>query len=88
MPDRRDPTMPGGDQAVEHGCLCPVLDNGHGNVDLARDRGGWVIVSDCPLHGIGGSQPAPIPPQPGSRPLPAHNPHSPASHGKARREQR
>jgi hypothetical protein len=70
VPDRRDPMMPGGDQALEQGCRCPVLDNGHGNVDLARDRGGWHIVSDCPLHGFGGTHPAEIPAQPGSQPIP------------------
>ncbi len=41
---------PGSDIARANGCTCPVLDNGHGNPDLAKDRGGWVIVQGCPLH--------------------------------------
>lgn len=67
----RDRMAPGGAEARERGCTCPALDNGHGNVELARDRGGWLIVSDCPLHGVGGSHPAKIPGQPGSIPVPA-----------------
>lgn len=42
---------PGSDEAIEQGCLCPVLDNGHGK--------GWygkpdvfVMSEDCPLHGF------------------------------------
>jgi hypothetical protein len=38
----RDPMAPGGDDAVAQGCSCPRLDNGHGDVGLAEDRGGWV----------------------------------------------
>lgn len=45
-----DPPYPGSDAAIAAGCTCPVLDNGHGNVGLARDRGGWIIVVGCPLH--------------------------------------
>jgi hypothetical protein len=85
MPDRRDPMMPGGDTAVVAGCTCPVLDNGRGNVDLARDRGGWWITSDCSLHGIDGSHPAPVPPQQSSeRPAdtPARDAGDAESHGK------
>lgn len=47
----RDPMAPGGDDAVAQGCSCPRLDNGHGDVGLAEDRGGWVVFVDCPLHG-------------------------------------
>lgn len=37
---------PGSDAAREHGCTCPVLDNGHGHGDP-----GWQIVSvGCPVH--------------------------------------
>lgn len=42
--------FPGSDQARDLGCICPVLDNGHGNPALTRDRGGWVVVVGCPLH--------------------------------------
>lgn len=58
---------PGSPAAISRGCECPRLDNGHGNVELARDRGGWWQFSDCPVHGVlAGGQPAPIPEQPDS----------------------
>lgn len=44
--------QPGSDAALDAGCTCPVLDNGHG-----RGRGGdgyrygWIVVEGCPLHG-------------------------------------
>lgn len=49
---------PGHDEAIDAGCTCAVLDNGHGNLAAARDRGGYWIFTDCPLHGVGGSHPA------------------------------
>jgi hypothetical protein len=40
---------PGSDEALDAGCVCPVMDNGHG-----RGRGSppqfWVN-DDCPMHG-------------------------------------
>ena len=48
--DLGEPPYPGSDVALDAGCICPVLDNGHGNTGLARDRGGWYIVVGCPLH--------------------------------------
>ncbi len=60
---------PGSREAIVAGCRCPRLDNGHGNVELAQARGGWWIDSACPLHGDGGSEPAVMPSQPGSRPI-------------------
>lgn len=70
----RDPRAPGGDHAVERGCTCPVLDNGRGYLPLARDRGGWWITIDCPMHAAGGPLHAhtEIPAQPGSRPIPVY----------------
>lgn len=43
---------PGSDQAIENGCTCPVLDNGHGKGHLG-DGGkyGYWVNGDCPLHG-------------------------------------
>ncbi|MCK9432635.1 MAG: hypothetical protein M0R00_06725 [Candidatus Omnitrophica bacterium] len=41
---------PGSDEAIKKGCLCPVLDNGHGNEELGKMRGFW-INDGCPLHG-------------------------------------
>jgi hypothetical protein len=40
---------PGSDEAIDRGCICPVLDNGRGNPELGRTRGWW-ITSGCPLH--------------------------------------
>lgn len=40
---------PGSDEAIEQGCICAVLDNGHGDEELGRIRGFW-ITDGCPLH--------------------------------------
>lgn len=40
---------PGSDEALDQGCSCPVLDNGHGNPELGR-TGGFVYNADCPVH--------------------------------------
>lgn len=47
---------PGHREAKLDGCLCPVIDNNHGEyppVPPSEDhpRGGWVIRGDCPMHG-------------------------------------
>lgn len=42
---------PGSDEALDRGCTCPVLDNGHGNPELGKTRGFW-ITQGCPLHSI------------------------------------
>ena len=43
---------PGSDIAIEQGCTCPVLDNGHGKGRLGDgEKFGWVINHGCPLHG-------------------------------------
>jgi hypothetical protein len=70
----RDSNAPGGDTARWRGCLCPPIDNGRGDIELARDRGGWVIVSDCPLHGLAGTERerTEVPAQPGSSPIPSN----------------
>ena len=38
---------PGSDEALEHGCRCPVLDNEHGK----GVNGNYWINESCPLHG-------------------------------------
>lgn len=38
---------PGGAEAVQRGCLCPVLDNHHGRIDPRYS----IRRLDCPLHG-------------------------------------
>ena len=59
-----DTPTPGSDEAVEQGCLCPVLTNGHG----LGVYGGWAtdehgnsqfwVVADCPLHGVKREEPS------------------------------
>lgn len=41
---------PGSDDALDAGCLCPVLDNGHGRGYMGMP-GIFVMRADCPLHG-------------------------------------
>lgn len=48
-------TSPGSLAARDVGCTCPVLDNGHGDPTLARERGGWVIREGCPIPRVPGS---------------------------------
>ena len=56
---------PGSDEAIEAGCKCPVLDNGHGWGYITE--GQFVIAGSCPLH----AEPAePVPPVPHKRPTP------------------
>ena len=40
---------PGSDEAIEHGCTCPVLDNGHGS-DVIGDTRGFIYTAGCPVH--------------------------------------
>ena len=48
---------PGSDKAIELGCTCPVLDNGHG-----RGSGPFWKTVDCPLHGYAtNSKPSHVP---------------------------
>lgn len=37
---------PGSDEAIDVGCICPVMDNGHGR----RTDGRFVYVVGCPVH--------------------------------------
>lgn len=52
-----DNPNPGSPAAVEQGCKCPVIDNGHGaGVPMLDKEGGrqtafW-INAECPIHGI------------------------------------
>lgn len=44
---------PGSKEATDKGCLCPVIDNHHGNGVPQRD--GSVLFwhnHDCPMHGL------------------------------------
>lgn len=45
-----DTPNPGSPDAVIQGCQCPRMDNHHGR---GRGDGTFVMVLDCPLHGIG-----------------------------------
>jgi hypothetical protein len=41
---------PGSDAAIDMGCTCPVLDNGHGRIN--DGKGPFWITEKCPVHGI------------------------------------
>jgi len=48
---------PGSDEALAHGCRCPILDNAHGlgYMGGAKDEEGhtvYVVSVNCPLHGL------------------------------------
>ena len=43
------PPNPGSDAAVEQGCTCPVMDNGHGRGAYGVAGQFWITES-CPLH--------------------------------------
>lgn len=52
------PLRPGSPEAVDAGCTCPVMDNGHGRgVYGDGERYGWWISEHCPLHGLGPDAP-------------------------------
>jgi hypothetical protein len=40
---------PGSDEAVDMGCICPVLDNDYGN-GLPYLEGAFWITQGCPIH--------------------------------------
>lgn len=48
-PKPHDVPNPGSDAALDQGCLCPVLDNGHGRGSM-YGSGVFVITGGCPLH--------------------------------------
>lgn len=43
------PPNPGSPEAQSLGCICPVLDNGHGRTGWLGS-GQWVIRDGCPVH--------------------------------------
>lgn len=50
-----DPPNPGTDEAIEQGCKCPIMDNGHGLGYLGgmkSEEGNtlFVYTQGCPLH--------------------------------------
>jgi len=42
---------PGSDEAIIHGCQCPIYDNGRGQGYMGQ-KGVFVMTADCPLHGL------------------------------------
>lgn len=54
MPDAQP--NPGSDAAISLGCLCPVLDNHHGEgipwnpFPWNENARSWWVSGDCPLH--------------------------------------
>ena len=52
MPESDWTHNPGSPEAVEAGCTCAILDNGHGRGRYADgERYGWWVAEGCPLHG-------------------------------------
>jgi hypothetical protein len=51
--------LPGSDEAREHGCTCPVLDNGRGVGFLVDGERHFWIDGDCPLHADSAPSPNP-----------------------------
>ncbi len=47
---------PGSDEALDKGCQCPVLDNGHGRGIIIDGRTEYWINGDCPIHGLNKGQ--------------------------------
>jgi len=43
---------PGSKEALEQGCKCPVIDNGHGIRGSYWGTGVWIYNCDCPLHEV------------------------------------
>jgi hypothetical protein len=48
---------PGSEEAIQQGCLCPVLDNAHGKGIPMPGKNGEIqtafwMSGDCPLHGF------------------------------------
>jgi hypothetical protein len=46
---------PGSDKAIERGCQCPIIDNGHGRGYMGQE-GVFVFNMDCPMHGWEGKE--------------------------------
>lgn len=48
-----EPDAPGSESAIDRGCLCPSLDNGHGRGRRRADGDvEYWITAGCPLHGF------------------------------------
>jgi len=42
---------PGSDEAIKHGCTCPVMDNRHGEGVPSSVGALFWMNKDCPIHG-------------------------------------
>jgi len=49
---KKEVPNPGSNEAIEMGCTCPVLDNGHGKGSMYGEGLFW-INQDCSVHGKG-----------------------------------
>lgn len=58
MPQELKPVPPpGSPAAIDAGCLCPVLDNGHGRGYMPGPTGPlYVYNEECPVHGNAGNR--------------------------------
>ena len=52
-PEYPDYPNPGSDEAIEAGCICPILDNEHGwgYSGIGGGEGVFCYVAGCPVHG-------------------------------------
>lgn len=51
MKDENDMPNPGSEAALDRGCICAVLDNGHGAGYMGQP-GIFVVTAGCPLHAL------------------------------------
>lgn len=51
-PKQQSRPNPGSDAALDAGCTCPVLDNGHGTGRLQGADILFWVAADCPLHSV------------------------------------
>lgn len=48
---KRSLPKPGTEQAINKGCLCPVLDNCHGQGYMGKENV-FIVSEGCPLHDL------------------------------------
>ena len=61
MEDKNKIPPPGSQEAIDQGCKCPVLDNGHGRGAYIKDDE-WIFwySTDCDLHSQQADIPKPV----------------------------
>ena len=52
--DEIKPLAPGSQEAIDAGCICPIMDNGYGRGSGYKTEDGQPVFwynFDCPIHG-------------------------------------